>query len=171
MIDSSIELLNHFVSDYFAFSHIKINETEISHDLWHSPQKISKMKEGYAGAVYIFSISNKLGYAPQGRVLKVGKVGPNSNARFTSQHYSPLSARSTLAGAIINNEILWRYIGFPGEGVNVGEWIKNNTDRDNFYFNSKKLVDLFEIYSKAFLGPVFEGSLSKTNQKFVFMEE
>jgi len=33
--------------------------------------------------------------------LKVGKVGPNSNARYTSQHYLVGSAPSTLAASLV----------------------------------------------------------------------
>ena len=67
---------------------------------------------------------------------------------------------STLAGAIINIPLLWGYIGYPGSDTDVGKWIKENTDRDNFYFKDEKLIPLFEVYAKARFGPVFEGSLS-----------
>jgi hypothetical protein len=40
-------------------------------------------------AVYAFFLN--------GQVLKVGKVGPKSAARYTSQHYNPASAGSNLA--------------------------------------------------------------------------
>ncbi len=115
------------------------------------------------GAVYIFTlVESPQAKAPPNRALKVGKAGPNSNARFKYQHYKSGSAKSTLAGAIENNPLLWSYIGFPGVSVDVGEWIRNNTDRDNFYIaeNKKEIIDFLEIYFKAILGPVFEGSLS-----------
>ena len=44
-------------------------------------------------AVYVFSFGAD--------VLKVGKVGPKSQARYTSQHYNPGSAQSTLAASMI----------------------------------------------------------------------
>jgi len=44
-------------------------------------------------AVYVFS------KGPD--VLKVGKVGAKSQARYTSQHYNPGSAMSTLAASIL----------------------------------------------------------------------
>jgi hypothetical protein len=43
-------------------------------------------------AVYCFFLD--------GRALKIGIAGPNSDARFRSQHYNLNSARSTLAGSI-----------------------------------------------------------------------
>jgi hypothetical protein len=33
--------------------------------------------------------------------LKVGKAGPKSQARYTSQHYNPKSAMSTLAASML----------------------------------------------------------------------
>ena len=44
-------------------------------------------------AVYVFTHGDD--------VLKVGKVGPKSQARYTSQHYSPGSAQSTFAASMI----------------------------------------------------------------------
>jgi hypothetical protein len=46
-------------------------------------------------AVYVFS------YGPE--FLKVGKVGPKSQARFVSQHYNPRSAQSTLARSLLDD--------------------------------------------------------------------
>jgi hypothetical protein len=37
------------------------------------------------------------GFWGAGMWLKIGKAGPNSNARYTSQHYNAGSAQSTLA--------------------------------------------------------------------------
>jgi hypothetical protein len=44
--------------------------------------------------------------------LKVGKVGPNSQARYTSQHYNAGSAQSTLAGSMINDPQMRTLPGF-----------------------------------------------------------
>ena len=35
--------------------------------------------------------------------LKVGKAGPKSQARYTSQHYNPKSAMSTLAASMLSD--------------------------------------------------------------------
>jgi hypothetical protein len=37
----------------------------------------------------------------KGEYLKVGKVGPNSQARYISQHYNPSSSNSNLSESII----------------------------------------------------------------------
>ena len=61
-----------------------------------------------------------------GVVLKIGKAGPNSNARYTSQHYNPKSAMSNLAKSILSD------VEMKDKGINednVGEWIKQNCRR------------------------------------------
>ena len=93
-------------------------------------------------------------------MIKVGKVGPNSNNRFRYQHYSSGSANSTLAAAIENNPVLWGYIGFPGNTVNSGDWLREHTDRNNFYFSDFAICKVFEVYARAKLGSIYEGSLS-----------
>ena len=62
----------------------------------------------------------------EGVVLKIGKAGPNSNARYTSQHYNPKSAMSNLAKSILLD------VEMRDKGINednVGEWIKQNCRR------------------------------------------
>ncbi|MGA3346970.1 MAG: gamma-glutamylcyclotransferase family protein [Terracidiphilus sp.] len=74
-------------------------------------------------AVYAFFLN--------GQALKVGKVGTNSDARFRSQHYNPKSAGSNLARSILANP---QKIGAGGVNeLNVGDWIKQHTDRVNLF--------------------------------------
>lgn len=56
-----------------------------------------------------------------GDFLKIGKAGPNSNARFFSQHYNPRSAQSTLAASILSDK---RMQDKDITENNVGDWIK-----------------------------------------------
>jgi hypothetical protein len=119
-------------------------------------------------AVYVFSLSESWGSeCPAGpdRVIKVGKAGLLSNARFQSQHYNPNSAGSTVAGSLIRSKILWPYLGVATDLVpeNVGEWIRQTLDRDNFYIDAvdESLMRLFEIYLCGTLGSVLEGSESR----------
>ena len=58
-----------------------------------------------------------------GEFLKIGKAGPNSNARFLSPHHNPRSARSTLAASILQDD---RMQGVGINESNVGQWIRNN---------------------------------------------
>ncbi len=86
-------------------------------------------------------------------------MGPNSNARFQSQHYNPLSAPSTLAASLLKGRLLWSYLGFPsGENVQVGRWVTENTDRDHFYLAATDLAFLGELegYVHGRHSPVFE---------------
>ena len=101
-------------------------------------------------AVYLFD--------HDGRVLKVGKAGPNSNARYTSQHYSPGAAQSTLAASLLKRgaEIGIRDL----TDSNVGDWIRANTDRHNFLLDSSypiRLLTLLESFLQCRLDPGFEG--------------
>src|SRR5712691_3494437 len=76
----------------------------------HKPHKLSVDK----CAVYVFSLSSMHGSrcpAGRGRVLKVGKAGPNCSPRFQSQHYNVGSAPSTLSGMLLKGRILWPYLG------------------------------------------------------------
>jgi hypothetical protein len=77
-------------------------------------------------AVYVFSSA--------WQVLKIGKAGPNSHARFSSHHYAPGRAMSTLAGKIIADR-QWPGGPRPDPGY-IGEWIKRNCDRVNLLLDS-----------------------------------
>ena len=114
-------------------------------------------------AVYVFSLSMVFGRnCPAGgdRVLKVGKVGPNSEPRFRYQHYKRNSAQSTLAASLLNAKILWPYLGIETlDDSSVGEWLKANTDRDHFLLNAgdRELLHTLEVFVRGLCSPVFEG--------------
>ena len=160
MLRNPQKLIDDFLADLKTYTGMALEKTEISHDTWKAPHMARDLPAGL-GAVYVFSLSPRsTAPAGAGRVVKVGKAGPNSNARFRYQHYAAGSAMSTLAGAIENNPLLWGYIAYPGKATDIGTWIRENTDRDNFYFKNEGLIGKFEVYVKANLGPAFEGSLS-----------
>jgi hypothetical protein len=101
-------------------------------------------------AVYVFHWGN--------RCLKVGKVGPKSQARYISQHYSPRSSNSNLAKSILKDKSV--------TGINeidehtVGNWVKQNTDRVNFLIPESfgiPLLSLLEAFLQCRLRPCFEG--------------
>lgn len=58
------------------------------------PHEPKSLKPGTMG-VYTFNYKGKL--------LKIGKAGTSSNARFAYQHYKPGSAMSTLAGSLLSD--------------------------------------------------------------------
>jgi len=162
MIKGAEELIRDFVITIRNRYSINVSEDEIVHEHLEAPHVPTNLPVGKA-AVYVFSMpANSIVPAGPNRALKVGKAGPNSNARFQYQHYKSGSANSTLAGAIENNLVLQSYIGLDQTPRNVGSWIQKNIDRDNFFVDGlrKDLLSLLEVYLKGRLGPIFEGSLS-----------
>ncbi len=101
-------------------------------------------------AVYVFSDKE--------RVLKVGKAGPRSQARYTSQHYNAGSAPSTLAASILKDEDIVQKYGLNKR--NISGWIKKNTDRVNFILDADyygPMLNLLETFVQCRLQPVYEG--------------
>lgn len=121
----------------------------------------SSLPAGF-GAVYAFALrSSSAAPAGGGRVLKVGKAGPNSVARFTSQHYSPGSARSTLAGSIVKYPILWPWLGITAQdAAGIRLWMTANLDRMHIFVRqpAPELLTTIELYVRARIGSVYEGS-------------
>ena len=101
-------------------------------------------------AVYVFEW--------KGQCLKVGKVGPNSQARYTSQHYGPSSSNSNLAKSVLGGR---DELGISAVSKsNVGAWIKNNVDRTNYLLDSEcgiPMLTLLESFLQCRLKPRFEG--------------
>lgn len=116
------------------------------------PHKPSGLPAGKM-AVYAFFL--------KGHALKVGKVGANSDARYRSQHYNPNSAGSNLARSILANPAR---IGAAGvDDLNVGEWIRLNTDRINLLVPASlgdPMLSLLESFLHVRWKPVFEGRSS-----------
>ncbi len=108
-------------------------------------------------AVYVFSFGNEC--------LKVGKVGPRSQARYTSQHYNPGSSRSNLAKSILTHQKALG-LGKLNES-NVADWIKQNTDRINLLIDKHmgmQILSLLEAFLQCRLKPKFEGFQSQKRQ-------
>ena len=106
-------------------------------------------------AVYVFSDKD--------RVLKVGKVGCRSHARYTSQHYNPGSASSTLADSLLKDADAVKRHDVNRE--NVSHWIKTNTDRVNLILDADlgmRATTLLEAFVQCRLQPVFEGFASQS---------
>jgi hypothetical protein len=92
-----------------------------------------------------------------GAWLKIGHAGPNSNALYTSQHYSVGSAGSTLARSLCGCDDLAERHGI--EPSNAGSWIKANCSRANVLLSAEKpneLRWLLEAFLHAYLRPRFE---------------
>ena len=112
--------------------------------------------------MYVFSLSTTYGAtcpAGPGRVLKVGKVGANSIARFCSQHYLPRSAGSNLAKSLLAAQVLWPYLGIEHlEETGVKAWMCQHLERDHIFIAGQPGLEReVERYFRGRLGPVFEG--------------
>jgi hypothetical protein len=97
------------------------------------------------------------GFWYSGEWLKVGMAGPKSNARYTSQHYSPNSAASTLAGSLLKSSGISERAHFNRD--TVGDWIKSNCHRVNILLNSNHgmlLLRLLESFLHLYLRPRYE---------------
>ena len=148
-------LINDFV-EVAILSGFHISQDDVLHEALpapHRPASLPKNKQ----AVYFFSMPTS-----EIMVLKVGKVGSKSNARFLSQHYNPNSSRSNLSASLLKHPEVWSQLGISDDlsSSNVGDWIKQNVDRENFYLDAqhgKILLSLLEIFLQSRFNPIFEG--------------
>lgn len=82
----------------------------------------------------------------QDEFLKIGKAGPKSYARFSSQHYHPDSAMSNLAKSILEDEQM------QGLGItrdSVGDWIKQNMRRIDIILDESLGIFALELIEAA----------------------
>ncbi len=90
--------------------------------------------------------------------LKVGKVGPKSNARYTSQHYNKGSAPSTLAASLWRHHEISPILGLTE--ADIKSWICENCTRVNVLFSTDlpfSVLSLAEAFLHVRLNPQFEG--------------
>lgn len=96
--------------------------------------------------------------------LKVGKVGPRSHARYSSQHYG-FRAPSTLAKSLVAQQTR---IGLAGlDMASAGSWILANTCRLDFWLPSRTgiaALSLLEAFLHCRLKPAFEGFASQRDE-------
>lgn len=111
------------------------------------------------------------GFRWRGSWLKVGKAGPNSNARWESQHYNPGSAMSNLAFSLVRYGRLATIEepSLPGlraelhrvDPDDMADWIKKHTERVNILIGSEAGrggLEELESIAQRLLRPVFEGA-------------
>jgi len=127
---------------------IEVNKDQTKILDWGCPHKTESLPKGKM-AIYIF-IYNDI-------CLKVGKVGPNSNPRYNSQHYNPKSSKSNLAKSILADDY---FKTFDITEKNVGEWIKKNTRRINILLDENLgyfILNYIEAYFQLTYKPKYEG--------------
>jgi hypothetical protein len=91
-------------------------------------------------------------------LAKVGKVGPKSQARYTSQHYNPESALSTLAASLMRDTKM-KTVGDFDQAA-PGNWIRRFTHRVNVLLPANidpAILSLLEAFLHARLAPRYEG--------------
>ena len=153
MISDIPNLISDF-KNVAALAGVHLEQGDIEVEELKSPHTApSKLPTGKM-AVYTFFFN--------GQCLKVGKAGPHSQARYTSQHYSAKSAPSTLAKSILKEIDDFGVADI--EEDNVGKWIKENTDRVNFLVGVNlgiPVLTLLESFLQCRLRPRFEGFKSQ----------
>ena len=93
-----------------------------------------------------------------GEWLKIGKAGPKSNARYTSQHYHPGRSKSNLSDSLVRDPRMAIVDGFDKQ--NPGQWVTQRTHRVNILISKQKhktLLSLLEVFLQARLKPRYEG--------------
>lgn len=94
------------------------------------------------------------GFWGAGEWLKIGKAGPKTKARCTSQHYNPGSAPSTLADSLAQDPKMLDLPDF--DPARPGDWIKSHTHRVNILLSSrrgKRMLALIEAFLHVRLNP------------------
>lgn len=92
-----------------------------------------------------------------GRWLKIGIAGHKSQARYTSQHYNPGSAPSTLAASLMNDTEIACCDGFSTDSP--GAWIQSSCHRMNVLLDAefgRPLLALLEGFLHVRLKPRYE---------------
>jgi hypothetical protein len=129
---------------------IGLTRDNLTVELLPAPHKAPTILPAGMMAVYAFFLD--------GVTLKVGKVGPNSQARYTSQHYNAGSAPSTLAASIMKRPSL--LILEAVDSTALGALIKARTDRVNILLPASfgdGPLSLLEAFLHCRWKPVFEG--------------
>jgi hypothetical protein len=134
---------------------IDVNARQIKILDWGCPHEPRPLPEGKM-AVYMFFY--------EGKCLKVGKAGPNSNARYASQHYLPGAAKSNLADSVLSDK---EFLGSLPESINVnniGGWLKRKTHRINVLLDKTLgpfVLNFAEAFFQACFKPKYEGFKSQ----------
>jgi hypothetical protein len=118
------QLIDDFV-DVAKLAGVSIPDAAVTAEVLQKPHIPPTVLPPGKMAVYVFLWGDSC--------LKVGKIGPRSQARYTSQHYNPNSSNSNLAKSILEHGL---ELGLPSlSDKTVGNWIKTETDRVNFLLN------------------------------------
>lgn len=153
IMENASDLVDKSVADFLKAASLAgaiLRPDQVEVEILARPHKPPTRLPGEKMAVYAFFLGD--------RALKVGKAGPNSQPRYSYQHYNASSAPSTLAGSLIRNPAV---VGIEGiEASNIGRWIREHTDRVNFLLPEElgdPVLSLLEAFLHVRWNPVFEG--------------
>jgi hypothetical protein len=126
-----------------------VTTSDIALEVLGRPHRPTSLPTGRM-AIYCFFLDQ--------RALKIGKAGPNSNARYLSQHYNPGSSNSNLAKSVL---LYPNFLGIsPIPPASVKDWIRTRTDRINFLLPmsyGRSVLAQLENFLHTRWNPVFEG--------------
>jgi len=140
---------------------VDLPSSDVLSELLPAPHKRPSALPDNSQAVYAFLLS--------GHCLKVGKAGPKTQARFTSQHYG-MNAPSTLARSILSHRkrvaaLLPRGRQHEVDALDeesIGVWIERNTTRFHVFLPTRVgalALSLLEAFIQCRLRPLFEGKV------------
>ena len=155
------ELIHAFLQ-VAQLAHVPLRLADVRQEVLPAPHKSPKNLPPGLQAVYAFLLAE--------RCLKVGKAGPKTQARFTSQHYG-LHAPSTLAKSILANRQRLAAVLRPErrkevEGLDeatVGAWIRHSATRLHLFLPTATgalALSLLEAFVQCRLNPMFEGKVA-----------
>jgi hypothetical protein len=138
-------------------SGLRVFSTRI--EVLHAPHQPKGLPAGKQ-AIYCFAVP--------GRYLKIGVAGPNSGARYRSQHYKAGRSLSSLAWSILQHPDLLAAVLRPEDRASVASitwdsvptWIKQYTTRSNILIDASVpggVVRDLERFLHGRLAPLFEG--------------
>jgi hypothetical protein len=141
------ETINNFF-EALRLAGVNVDKAKISIDDLGCPHAPKGLPRGKM-AIYTFQ--------KDGEYLKIGKAGPNSDARFRSQHYSPNRAKSNLAKSLLDDPDMAP--NNLGESI-IAEWIKNNVQRIDILIDSDTnifVLNFLEAFLHCKFKPKYEG--------------
>lgn len=152
------ELVDAFV-EAAHLAGVKIERREVRSEVFPAPHRRPSSLPAGAQAIYSFLFGDAC--------LKVGKAGPKTQARFTSQHYGG-NAPSTLAQSIIRDKSpLLRLVQSGARReieeltiASAGHWIEQNTVRFHIFLPAAApscALALAEAFAQCKLRPIYEG--------------
>lgn len=147
------------LSKVAALSGVDLRANQLRTEFLPAPHRRPSSLPSGTQAVYTFILGESC--------LKVGKAGPKTQARFTSQHYGN-HAPSTLAQSIIKDKT--RMINLvPPNGKDafgaldiesIGKWLENYTARFHIFLPASApacALALAEAFAQCRLRPIYEG--------------